>query len=257
MAGRQHAARHSVDGCRQVRGFHEAAQLVLRMSPPDRATRDDGGALRVADEAGHAPDRIRVGRRPGVGCEVLGGLGKVGRAEENVYRNVHEHRSCAAAQRRPHELEHARERVLGRFERHRLFGQRLHHRDVIHLLERAHPPARDGRAAAEHEHRAVAGLRLGQRGHRVGDARPGGDRGHSALARHLGPTLGREGGRLLVAHIDDANAVLGRAGEDRPDVAAVQCEEVAGAGALERQSDELACVARVSQRAWPTAWREC
>ena len=103
-----------------------------------------------------------------------------------------------------------------------------------------------GRAAADDEHRAVARLRLRQRRRRVGDAGPGGDRGDAALARHLGPTLGGEGGRLLVAHVDDADAVLGGAGEDRPDVTAVEGEEVAGARALQRERDQLAGVARVT-----------
>src|SRR5207237_10581777 len=102
----------------------------------------------------------------------------------------------------------------------------------------------------------------GRRGDGVGDARPGRDRGHPALARHLGPSLGSEGGRLLVAHVDDADAVLGRAGEDGPDVAAVQGEEVSGAGALERQRDELARVAGVSHASRPgrpatDPWRPC
>ena len=44
---------------------------------------------------------------------------------------------------------------------------------------------------------------------------------------------------LLVAHVDDANVVLGRAGQDRPDVAAVESEEMADAGVLERERDQL------------------
>ncbi len=114
---------------------------------------------------------------------------------------------------------------------------------MVHLLERAHAPAGHRRASADDEHRAVVALRLGERRGRVRHARPGGDRGHAALARDLGPTLGGERGRLLVPKIDHADAMLDRARQHRPDVRAVEGEQVTDCGALERKGDQLAGVA--------------
>ena len=48
-----------------------------------------------------------------------------------------------------------------------------------------------------------------------------------------------------MADVDHSNPVLGRAHEERPDVAAIEREEVTDAGSLEGQRNQLASVARV------------
>ena len=98
------------------------------------------------------------------------------------------------------------------------------------------------RAAADQEHRAVTRLGLRQRRDRVGHSRTGSDSGYPTFARDLCPPLCGEGGRLLVADVDDPDAVLGRAGEDRPDVAAVESEQMSCPGAFQRQGDQLTSV---------------
>ena len=162
--------------------------------------------------------------------------------KEGVERDVHEHRAGAPAERRAHALRRHTVGLIRRRERHRLLRQALHDLDVVHLLQRAHAPPGVGRAAPDDEHRAVGRLRLGERRGGVGHAGPGSDGRDADLSCHLGPPLGRERGGLLVAHVDDPDAVLGRAGEDRPDMAAVQREEVTDSRVLEGERDELPCV---------------
>src|SRR4029077_21166116 len=131
----------------------------------------------------------------------------------------------------------------------RFLGQALHHRDVVHLLQRAHPPPSDRGSATDDEDRAVAGLRLSERRGCVGDPGAGGDCGDAAFSRDLGPALRGKSGRLLVADVDDPDLMLGRPGQDRPDMPAVQREQVAGAGALQRERDQLAGVGRIAHSA--------
>jgi hypothetical protein len=66
--------------------------------------------------------------------------------------------------------------------------------------------------------------------HRDVGARPG----------HLGPALGREAGRLLVADVDHAQAAALGAQVDAPDVTAVQREDRFGARPLQREGDQVA-----------------
>ena len=186
-----------------------------------------------------------IWRRTGINCEVLGGFGQVRRAEEHVDRDVHEHRSRTAAERRTHALGSGAVRVLGRGQSQRFLGQAAHDLDMVHLLQRAHPPTRHRRPPADDEHRAVIGLRLGERRRGVGHTGPRRHRHHTAFARDLRPTLGRKRRRLLMADVDHSNPVLGRAHEERPDVAAIEREEVTDAGSLEGQRNQLASVARV------------
>src|SRR6266568_7045404 len=213
------------------------------------AARDHGRTLRLADEPGDALDGVGVWRRPEVGREVLGRFWDIGRAEEHVKGNVHEHGSGAPAQRRADQFGCRPVSIFGRGQRERLLREAPDDLDVVHLLQRAHPPARFRRAASDHEHGAVGRLCLRESRHRVGDARAGGDRRDAAFARDLRPPFRRERRRLLVAHVDDADAVLLGPDEDRPDVAAVEREKVADAGALERQHDQLAGVGRVAHLA--------
>src|SRR5207248_121950 len=53
------------------------------------------------------------------------------------------------------------------------------------------------------------------------------------------PAFGREGGSLLVAHVDEVDAVLDGAHQDAPDVAAVEGEEVTCAGGSEGERGQL------------------
>ena len=97
---------------------------------------------------------------------------------------------------------------------------------VVELLQRALAPAHRRRAAAEHEHRRAVLLRGGDRAHAVGHAGPRGERRHARLAGDLGPALRGEGGGRLVAHVDEVDALLAAAVEDREQVPARKREEL-------------------------------
>src|SRR5438552_1787557 len=93
---------------------------------------------------------------------------------------------------------------------------------------RAMPLTLSGRCApSNHQHLAVRRVRLGESRDRIGDARARGDGDDTAFARYLCPPFRGERRRLLVTHIDDADAVLLGTDEDRPDVAAVESKKVA------------------------------
>ena len=246
VPGRKHAACHAVDVQRQVRDLHQPFQLLLGVRPPHPASRNYGGAVRFADEPGDLLDGVGIRWRPKVGREVLGRLGDVGGAEEHIERNVHEHRAGAPAHRGAYELSRSPVGVLSGAERQRLLREAANDLDVVHLLQRAHAPARFRRSAADDEHRAVRRLRLRDRRHRVGDPRPGGDRSDAALARHLGPALRGECRGLFVPRIDDPDPVLRGADEHRPDMGAVEGEQVADPGALQRQRNQLAGICGVA-----------
>src|SRR5258708_20147805 len=119
---------------------------------------------------------------------------------------------------------------------------------MVHLLASAPAPRAAGRGPADDEHRAVGRLRLGEGRGGVGHAWPGGEGGNSELSSDVGPSLGRERGGLLVSRVDDADAVLRRAGQNRPDVGSVQREEVTDAGTLERERDELPSVGGIAHQ---------
>ena len=110
---------------------------------------------------------------------------------------------------------------------------------MLSLLERAETAQAERRGAADQEQRAARSVRVGDAGHRIGDAGP---RNHDRHADPSGePRIGvaRVGGRLLVAHVDDPDALGEAAVVDRQDVAAAQGEEVADAGLREGSGDQL------------------
>ena len=83
---------------------------------------------------------------------------------------------------------------------------RLDQRALVDVLQRAAALQRGGRGAADQDHRRLRQLRVLQRGDGVGDAGPGGDRGHARPARQPRGGIGGEDGGDLVAHVDDADA---------------------------------------------------
>ena len=67
---------------------------------------------------------------------------------------------------------------------------------------------REWAGAAEQHHRAQRHVGVREPGDGVGDAGAGGDRSHAGLAGGERPTLGHVGGGLLVAGVDDADALV-------------------------------------------------
>ena len=98
----------------------------------------------------------------------------------------------------------------------------------------ARPPEdRDRRAVVEG---------AGDRAHAVRHARAGGQRGDGRLAGRLRVPLGRPDRRLLVADVDDLDALFLAAVVDREEVAAREREEVLDAARLECPSDQAPAV---------------
>ena len=116
--------------------------------------------------------------------------------------------------------------------------ERAHERNVIDLLQRALPPAEGRRATTEHQHRRVVLVRRAERAHPVGHPGTGGQRTHAELARDLRPALGGERGGLLVADVDDLDALLAAAVVDREQVPAREREQLADAVGAQALGDQ-------------------
>ena len=131
--------------------------------------------------------------------------------------------------------------ALGRHHGRGELGDRLHHVDVRQILQRR--PSSTGASALWPpmcEHRALGAERGGDAGDGVGAAGAGG-RHHAAEPAGLARVaVGGVRGGLLVAHVDDADALVDAAVIDVDDVAAAQREDGVDALGLERLGDEVA-----------------
>ena len=159
-----------------------------------------------------------------------------------IHREVDEAHTRRGADRRPQCLVDEPARVLGRLCGGGEAGQRRDERHVVDLLQRAHAPARRRCPAAEHHQRRLVLLRGGHRAHPVGDARARGQRGHPGHPGHLRPALGGEGRGLLVAGVDQPEALVAAAVIDGKQVAAGQRENRVDAAGLQSPGDEPAGV---------------
>ena len=121
--------------------------------------------------------------------------------------------------------------------------QRRDERDVVDLLQRALAPAHRRRAAAEHERAAtpfcwaepIALIPFVTPGPAVSAATPG-------CAGDLRPALGGERRGLLVAGVDEVDALLAAAVVDREQVAAREREQLRDAVGLQAPRDQPAAV---------------
>ena len=179
------------------------------------------------------------------GAAAAGGVGDVGVGlhEDDVERVVEEGRP---GRRGAGEVERANRRLadqLRLLDRLRRLRQRRDEREVVDLLEAARAPAHLGGAAAEDDDRGAVGAGAGDRAHPVGDAGAGGQRADAGRAGGLRPALGGERGRLLVADVDDRDALLAAAVVEAEEVPAGEREEVGDAARLQRLGGEPAAVA--------------
>ena len=111
--------------------------------------------------------------------------------------------------------------------------------ELLRLLERAESAQAEGCRAPDQEQRASCGVRVGDSGDRVGDARARHDDSDPDAAREARIRVARVGGRLLVAHVDDTDPFGEAAVVDRQDVAAAESEDVAHAGLPQGSGDQL------------------
>ena len=125
-------------------------------------------------------------------------------------------------------------------DRGRELGNRLHHVDVRQVLQRSHPMLRERALAADQQHRALGAKRVGDASHRVGRARPRRDHRAAGLAGDAPVAVGGMGGHLLVAHVDDLDALVQASVVDVDDMAAAEGEDGFDALVLERLGDQVA-----------------
>ena len=245
VVGGHAAAAQAVEEHGDPQRLGQRAQCLLAVAPVQVGAGHDHRALGVAQQHCRPLERVAVGAGapPRLGQRLVSG-GGLGLHEHVVEREVQEGGARVGLDRLAHRALQQR-RDLGRGPRGGgELDQRGHERDVVDLLQRALAPAEGGRAAAEDQHRRVVLVRGGDRAHPVGHPRPGGQRAHAERAGHLGPALGREGRGLLVADVDDVDALLAAAVVDREQVPAREREQLAHALGLERPGDQASTVKR-------------
>ena len=214
------------------------------------------GARRFHQDVGEPLDVARVAGAFGRRAIMIGGRdarpGGIDARVEHVARYLQERRSgravVALAKRHAHHVGDP----FGAGHRRRELGDRLHHVDVRQVLQRAHPMLRERALAADQQHRALGAKRIGDAGHRVGRARTRGDHRASGLAGDPPVAVGGMRRDLLVAHVDNLDALVQAAVVDVDDMAAAQREDGLDALVLERLGNQVAArnlLSRVGRRA--------
>ena len=247
---RERAARHAVQVERGAEPLERAARSALALRRPAhlRCRRGSTGRFALARiaaarvDARGSPRRARRRRERARGRQV----GVVGHVHQEVERHLEEHRPRHVRLR---DAERGVD-VLG--DASRLGHLHAPLRDGAHQRRRGPCPgaspcrgAAFGPAPPMHDERDAGALRVRDRGDDVGDAGARGDGAHAGPPGHARVAVGRVAGGLLVAHVDDADALVEAAVVDRLDVPAAEREEVRRAVPLERLRDE------------PTAVHEC
>ena len=222
----------------------QRAQGHLAMPPVQARAGHDHGPLGAGEHRRDPFDQIRFGSlaAPGLKGDGRGRL-RLDRLHEHlIQREIDEHRSGRRRHRSAERLVQ-KARDLGRGKRRRRqLHERPHERDVIDLLQRALAPAHLRRAATQdHQRRPVLGRR-GDRAHPVGHPRTRGQGTHAGRARDLRPALRRERRRLLVAEVDQLDALAPAAVVDREQVAAGEGEELRDAVGAQAPCDEASAV---------------
>ena len=256
VAGRKSAPRRAIHVGRDVELPAELDRRGARAATPDLGPEQHARARRFHQDVGEPLDIARIAGAFGRRAIVMGGRdarpGGIDARIQHVARDFQERRSgravVALAKRHAH---HVGDPFRGRHRRREL-GNRLHHVDVRQVLQRAHPMLRERALAADQQHRALGAKRVGDAGHRVGRARPRRDHRASGLAGDPPVAVGGMGRDLLVAHVDDLDALVQAAVVDVDDMAAAEREDGFDALVLERLGDQVAArdfLARFGRRA--------
>ena len=125
----------------------------------------------------------------------------------------------------------------------RPLGDRLHHRDVVHLLERTTTEVVERSLASEHQDRGVGPPGVRHPGHAVGDTGAcGKDRNADLAGIQPSPGISGVHRRLFMANIDDLDALVNTAIIDAHDVAAGEREDTFNSGGLEGLGCKLSTV---------------
>ena len=210
---------------------------------PDLLPVQDGRPLGIDENVGELLDVARIAHRTGRRAVLArlrnDGLGDVDLAVEHVARNLQVRwpRSAAECGTRRHG-DHVRN-ALGAGNRRGEFGDGSHQLDVRQVLQRSHLVLRQSALAADVQDRALRAKGGGDAGHGIRTARTGGRDDAAELARLARIAVGRMRGDLLVAHVDDADALVDAAVIDVDDVAAAQRKDRVDAFVLQRLGDQV------------------
>ena len=246
VVGGQAAAAEAVEEDRDAERLGQRPQLAPRPGP-------SRGRCRPSSTGRSAPaSSAAASSTPSAGAAPPGSGGRrrsrLRLAEDDVERVVDEGRPEGAASARSSAAAVRAAICAVAFTVSRRLDQRRDEGQVVDLLQRARAPAHLRRPAAEHADRRAVRLGAGDRADPVGDAGPGGQRRDPDPAGRLGEALGGEGRGLLVADVDDLDALLLAAVVDREEVPAGEREEVRDAPRLQDLGDDPPPVLRPSAR---------
>ncbi len=213
---------------RRTRPLREAEKIVPGPREPGAAPGEDRRTLGGVEPLDGARDGLRRRRRRRIRKDLLRKRDArlLDPGEEDVDGKLEEHRTGPPRDRDAERLRDQVRDPLGVGHAMRPLGDRGDHRHLIESsLERHRLRFAKRRGARDEEggHAVEVGVR--DRGDAVGHARPRGDDGHARPPGGASPAIGGVPGRLLVAGVDQAHAVIGRRLEVRVQMSAVQREE--------------------------------
>src|SRR3954464_5417275 len=227
VARRERSAGGAVHVRRDVELADELDRLLVAARGPDLRAEQHARALGVDEDLREAVDVVGVAdalRRRAVAARLARDDGVLDRhlVVEDVAADLEEDGARSAGHRlaeghRAH-VGHA----LGRHDVRGELRDRLHDVDVGQVLQGAHLVLIQGALPADQQERALGAEGVRDAGDRVGGARAGGHDRAARLSGHAGVGVGGMSGDLLVADVDDLDALVDAAVVDVDDVAATE-----------------------------------
>ncbi len=201
---------------------------------PARFADDPRRAMHIGGVGQNAPRRLRVDVLAQHDQRRHGLAQYVGR-----YLDIDGPRWIAIARRRRIRLVEVAQNIVGDAQRARRPRHRPHDLHVRDALQRPEVVLRSRRAAADQQHRHAFELRVGHRGHAIGDAGPRRHHGDTHAARQYRVRMRHVHGGAFVAHVDDSHAAYPELVPDRLDVAALQAEDTVDAARDQEIDDQF------------------
>ena len=191
-------------------------------------------------DLGRVARRTDVVRREALAARALPRILVLG--IKNVLRNLDQRDALRRSQRLAEG--HAHVELDGAEISHTLgvLGDASQHVGSIGFLEGALVVLGVGMLTRDADHGAVGHRGQRQSGHRVGQAAAGRDHTDPGLAGHASKAVGRVGGRLLVAHVDQLDLMAAQLRENREQVTTVDRETIARLIFLDDTRDQFAAV---------------
>src|SRR5918999_5083946 len=203
-------------GLRAARSPHLAAEQHARPVGLDEYVRQAIDVVRIAGALGRGAVVARL--RDDRALERHLGVEDV--APDLQIRGARRTRVCLAEGHGAHVRD-----ALGGEDARRELRDRLHQVHVREVLQGAHAVLVERPLAADQEHRALGTQRVGDAGDRVGRARAGGDDRAAGPSRDARISVRCVRSNLLVANVDDLDALVDAAVVDVDDVPAAEGED--------------------------------